>query len=325
MRRHIVLCVLAAACILPPAASFSQTFPVKPIRVVIPNEPGTLDFYVRMMGAKLQELTGQPWVIEYRPGAGGQIGANTVARAAPDGYTILFTHPGTHVTAQFLNKTVLYDSVADFTPISALATSWLTVLAHPSVPVNTVAEMIDHVKRNPGKMSYSSTGIGSTAHLSGVQVNVLTGSDLMHIPYKGGGPGLAALIAGDVPLAILSIAGGALPHIKSGKLKILAVMGAGQRYPGLPNVPMISETLPKFEDLPTFIGFFGPAQLPKPIVDRLQGAISQAMKDSALREKVEATGVLVLANKPEEYAAMIKKSITEVGRLVKAAGIKPQE
>jgi tripartite-type tricarboxylate transporter receptor subunit TctC len=314
---------LIASLLLIPGVVLAQAFPSKPIRVVIPNEPGTLDFYIRMMDAKLREITGQPWVVEYRSGAGGQIGAHAVSKAPPDGYTILFTHPGTHVTVKYLSKNVMYDPVADFTPITVLANSWLCLLAHPSFPANTVGEMIEHAKRNPGKLSYSHNGVGNTTHMSGEQLKALAGIDMLHVPYKGGAPALAATVSGEVPLSIVSIAGGALPQIRGGKVKILAMIGA-QRYPGLPNVPTLTELIPGFEYPPSHIGFFGPPNLPRPITDRLQGAIAEALKDPELRAKVEATGVWVLANRPEEFAAMIRQGMEVVGRLVKTAGIKPE-
>ena len=322
MRKIVLAIAIACVCVnaIPVSA---QSFPVKPIRVVIPNDPGTLDFYIRMMGPRLQEITGQPWIVEYRAGAGGQIGANSVARAAPDGYTILFTQPGTHVTVQYLSKTVLYDPVNDFTPITALAASWLCLLANPSLPANNLQELIELAKKTPGKLSYSHNGVGNTTHMSGEQIKILTGIDIVHVPYKGGAPALAAVVADQMPLSIVSIAGGALPQIKSGKVKILAMIGS-KRYPGLPNVPNMPEILPGFEPPPTWIAFFGPAAMPRPVLDRIHGAIVTAMKDQDLRDKVEATGVAAVLNTPEEFLAVIKRDIANVGKVVKAAGIQPE-
>jgi tripartite-type tricarboxylate transporter receptor subunit TctC len=301
----------------------AQAYPTKPIRVVIPNEPGTLDFYIRMMEPRLREIMGQPWIVEYRAGAGGQIGASTVAKAAPDGYTIMFTHPGTHATVQYLSNTVLYDPVNDFTPITALAASWLCLLAHPSLPANTVQELVELAKKSPGKLSYSHNGVGNTTHMSGEQMKIITGIDMLQVAYKGGAPALGAVVANQVPLSIVSIAGGAMPQIKAGKVKILAMIGS-KRYPGLPNVPNMPEVLPGFEPPPTWIAFFGPAQLPKPVLDRIYGALVGALKDADLRDKVEATGVAVMLNTPEEFAALQKRDIASIGRVVKAAGIKPE-
>jgi tripartite-type tricarboxylate transporter receptor subunit TctC len=317
--------ILAALALAVPAAAFAQAFPAKPIRVIIPNEPGTLDFYIRFMAPKLQELTGQPWIVEYRPGAGGQIGANSVSKAAPDGYTILFTHPGTHVTVTFISKNVLYDPIADFTPITVLGSSWLCLLAHPSLPANTVPELIDYAKKNPqAKLAYSHNGVGNTTHLAGEQLKILTGLDMVHVPYKGGAPALNATVAGEVPLTIVSIAGGAIPQIKSGKVKILAMMGQN-RYPGMPNVPTMQEVIKGFESPPGWIGFFGPPQLPRPIADRLRNAVADALaQDPGLKEKVEGTGVAAITNTPDEFAAMLKRDIAFAARIVKAAGIQPE-
>ena len=326
MNRSLLAALAAAfgmavsAPALPQAAS---SYPSKPIRVVIPNEPGTLDFYVRMLGPRLQEITGQPWIVEYRAGAGGQIGANSVARSAPDGYTILFTHPGTHATVQSLSKTLLYDPVNDFTPITVLAASWLYLLANPSLPANSVQELVELARKIPGKLSYSHNGVGNTTHMSGEQLKILTGIDMVHVPFKGGAPALAAVVAGQVPLAIVSIAGGAMPNIKAGKVKILVMIGS-KRYAGLPSVPNMPEVLPGFEPPPTWIAFFGPALLPRPVLDRLHGAIVTAMKDQDLRDKVEATGVAAILNTPEEFLALLKRDIASVGKVVRDAGIKPE-
>jgi tripartite-type tricarboxylate transporter receptor subunit TctC len=315
---------LLALALLLPCLCFAQAFPSKPIRVVIPNEPGTLDFYIRFMAPKLQELTGQQWIVEYRPGAGGQIGANSVSKSAPDGYTILFTHPGTHVTVGFLSKTVLYDPVADFTPITVLGSSWLCLLAHPSFPPNTVAELVEHAKKNPGKASYSHNGIGNTTHLAGEQLKILTGIDMVHVPYKGGAPALNAVVAGEVPLSIVSIAAGAQGHIKAGKVKILAMIGPN-RYPGLPNVPNMPDIVKGFEAPPGWIGFFGPPALPRPVTDRLRNAIHDALaQDKGLKDKVEATGVQAITNTPDEFMAMLKGNIAFASRIAKAAGVKPE-
>ncbi|MFM9967129.1 MAG: Bug family tripartite tricarboxylate transporter substrate binding protein [Burkholderiales bacterium] len=305
------------------SAPHAQTFPAKPIRVVIPNEPGTLDFYIRMMEPRLREITGQPWIVEYRAGAGGQIGASTVAKAAPDGYTIMFTHPGTHATVQYLSKTVLYDPVNDFTPITALAASWLCLLANPSLPANSIQELLELAKKSPGKLSYSHNGVGNTTHMSGEQLKIITGMDMLQVAYKGGAPALAAVVADQVPLSIVSIAGGALPQIKAGKVKILAMIGS-KRYPGLPNVPNMPEVVAGFEPPPTWIAFFGPAKMPKPVLDRIYGALVGTLKDQDLRDKVEATGVAVMLNTPEEFAALQKRDIASVGRVVKAAGIQAE-
>lgn len=318
----IALMAVTIAASLPDILQ-AQAFPSKPIRVIIPNEPGTLDFYLRMMGPRLQEITGQPWIVEYRAGAGGQIGASAVAKAAPDGYTIMFTHPGTHATVQYLSKTVLYDPVNDFTPITILAASWLCVLANPSLPANSMQELIALAKQTPGKLSYSHNGVGNTPHMSGEQMKILTGLDMVHVPYKGGAPALAAVVSGQVPLSIVSIAGGAMPQIKSGKVKILVMIGS-KRYAGLPNVPNLPEVMLGFEPPPTWIAFFGPAQMPRPVLDRIHGAIVTAMKDQDLRDKVEATGVAAVLNTPEEFLAVLKRDIASIGKVVKAAGIQPE-
>ena len=323
IQRRLLLSLLACACLLP-SVSLAQSFPTRPIRVIIPNEPGTLDFYVRMMGPKLQELTGQPWVVEYRAGASGQIGANIVAKSPPDGYTIMFTNPGTHVTLPLLSKNVMYDPVADFTPITVLASSWYCLLVHPTLPVGTVPELIEYAKRAPGKLSYSTNGIGSASHLSARQLELLTGINMVHVPYKGGAPALNAAVAGEVPVTITSIAAGAQQNFKAGKVKMLAVLGP-KRFPGLPNVPNMPEVVPGYEPVPNWIAFFGPAGLPKSIADLLRGAVADAVaQDKELRSKIEGTGVNIMTNTPEEFLSMLKRDIANVAKIVKAAGIQPE-
>jgi tripartite-type tricarboxylate transporter receptor subunit TctC len=236
----------------------------------------------------------------------------------------MFTNPGTHVTVRYLNKNLMYDPIADFTPITSLAASWMCLLTHPSLPVSTVAELIDYAKRSPGKLSFSSNGIGTAGHLSVEQLKVMTGIEMVHVPYKGGAPALNAVVAGEVPVTVVSIAAGAQQHFKAGKVKMLAVMGP-KRYSGLPNVPNMPELIPGYEPVPIWIGFIGPARMPKPVADRLRGAIADAVQqDKELRGKIEATGVTIVTNTPEEFLEALKSDIVSVGKTVKAAGIRPE-
>jgi tripartite-type tricarboxylate transporter receptor subunit TctC len=237
---------LAALALLAPGGAHSQGSLSRPLKIIVPFPPGNgTDILARLMSPKMAASMHQPVIIENRGGANGMIGAEAVAHAAPDGTTILFTSPSTHVTAQFLSKNLPYDPIKDFTPITAAVEPVTVMTANPSLPVNSVKELIAYAKANPGKLNYSSPGVGAVFHMSGELFKLGAGVDIVHVPYKGAAPALAGVIAGEVSIGFNSL-GSVLPHLRSGKLKVLAVLEA-KRYPGLPDVPSIGETLPGFQ------------------------------------------------------------------------------
>jgi tripartite-type tricarboxylate transporter receptor subunit TctC len=302
------------------ASALAQTQP-RPLKIVVPFQPGNgTDILARLMAPRMTAATRQPVIVENRGGANGMIGAEAVARAAPDGTTILFTSPSTHVTAQFLSKNLPYDPIKDFTPITAAVEPVTVMIINPSLPVNSVKELIAYAKANPGKLNYSSPGVGSVFHMSGELFKLGAGVDIVHVPYKS--VTLAGVLAGEVSISFNSLAS-VLPHMRSGKLKVLAVLEA-KRYPGLPDVPSIAEALPGFEKPASWFGLFGPAGLQPATTARLHDELVASLKDPDVRSKIDELAMAVIANTPEQFSVMIKSGIEQYGRLIKAAGIQPE-
>jgi tripartite-type tricarboxylate transporter receptor subunit TctC len=301
------------------AAQTSQ----RPLKIVVPFPPGNgTDILARLMAPKMTASMHQAVIVENRGGANGLIGAESVARAAPDGTTILFTSPSTHVTALFLSKNLPYDPVKDFTPITAAVEPVTVMTVNPSLPVNSVQELIAYAKANPGKLNYSSPGVGAVFHMSGELFKLGAGVDIVHVPYKGAAPALQGVIAGEVAIGFNSLAS-VLPHLRSRKVKVLAVLEA-KRYPGLPEVPSIGEALPGFEKPASWFGLFGPAALSRDTLARLHDGLVGALKEPEVSRKVDELAMAVIANTPEQFAAMLKTGIDQYGRLIKAAGIQPE-
>jgi tripartite-type tricarboxylate transporter receptor subunit TctC len=312
-----------AALLAAPCIALAQGYPNKPVRLIVPYPPGgSSDLVGRLIGVRLSTALGQPVVVENRTGGDAMIGTAAVARAAPDGYTILCTTGATHTQVQFLHKEVPYDPYNDFSPITIAVTQTSFVLVHPSAGINTFKELIDYAKRNPGKLSYGTSGTGSNFHLAGVVIKQMTGIDMVHIPYKGGGPIMQAIVSGEVPIAIFSNTS-ATPALKSGKIKALVVVD-NKRLKAWPNVPAITEFLPGFDKPGEWIAFYGPAKLPEPIIDRLHFEIVNALKIPDVIEKLDAVGMLPLGNTPREFAAVIKHDAALNGKLFQAAGVKPE-
>jgi tripartite-type tricarboxylate transporter receptor subunit TctC len=259
-------------------------------------------------------------VVATQSGAGGTIGAEAVARAAPDGYTIMLTSASALVMNRFLSKNARLDPLKDFTPITKAFETVAVVVTNPSAPFGSIKEMIDYAKRNPGKLSYGTSGIGTTHHLSGESIRLLTGIDWVHVPYKGGPPVITDLIGGEIQVGF-SILATASPYIASGKIRLLAVNGA-ERYHVIPNVPTLGEQLPGYEPPSTWGGYFGPAGMPPPIVARLHDEI--VLDSRAVRGKAEEIGFPIATSTPEELNATIRRDVDYTARIVKAIGIKPE-
>ena len=315
-----VMRVALLACAVAAPSAFSQTFPSKPLRVIVPYEPGgAVDLATRDIAPKASEDLGQPIVIENRGGAGGQIGALQVARAAPDGYTFMFTVGATHALSKFTAKDLPYDPVKDFTPIIGPVDSVLCIAAGAAFPPNSIKELIDYAKANPGKVSYGTTAVGGTTHLAMEELARLIGASWVHIPYKGGGPITVNLVGNQLPLAALPVSP-VMAQVKAGKIKVLAVFGA-KRFSELPNVPTVAEAVPQYEHLEGGIWALGPAGMPRPVVQRLNAAIHKAVLDPAARAKLEARGQIISASSPEAFTAQFLKASELAAVLVKRAGI----
>lgn len=300
---------------------FGQEYPNKTIRLVVPFPPGGIDIPGRLISNKLSESLGKTVVLDYRSGANGVIGCELVARAVPDGYTLLFTTSNTQIVAAFTSKNLPYDPAKDFTPISITNESGLFLAVHPTNPANSVRELFENARRNPGKLSFASTGVGSFFQLIGESLKQLSGADLLHVPYKGTGPMMQAVMGGEVTM----IFGGSavLPMAAAGKLKLLAYMDS-KRLPSRPELAAMTETFSGFQRVAGWMGYFGPVGLSPAVVARLYGEIAKALASPDLREKLIENGQVIYAMTPAESAVQIKKDTEAIGRIVKAAGIEPE-
>jgi tripartite-type tricarboxylate transporter receptor subunit TctC len=310
---------LAALTLALAGSLHAQTFPTKPIRLVAPYPPGGIDNYARAVAPKVSEFLGQPVVIDNRAGANGFIGSRHVADSPPDGYTLLFVTASTPVIGIVLTKVAPYDPVKDFTPIINLLDGQSVMVVHPGVPVNSVKELIDLARKNPGKLSFSSSGMGSSFHLNGESIKMATGVDLLHVPYKGSAPALTDVVAGRIDIGLPSYQN-AKAHIDQGKLRLLAVMDS-KRNPALPDTPALGETIPNFKKAPGWTAIFGPAGMPRPIVDRLNAAFAKAVSEPDMRKLIAANGATLRAGTPEELGALVRDDLVNVAAIVKAANI----
>jgi tripartite-type tricarboxylate transporter receptor subunit TctC len=305
-----------------PFGALAQSWPTKPITIIVPYPPGaTTDLMARQVGQKLNEALGQPVVVENKGGASGMIGTALVAKSAPDGYTIGLGTDATHLLNPLLYKEVQYDALKGFVPLTLAADNIIVLAVHPSVPAKNVAELIEYGKKNPGKLSYGSSGKGSPHHLAGELMQQLVGVKLEHVPYRGGGPAMTDLIGGHIPMAFLSLAA-VVPHMNSGAVKVLAVVGAS-RYKGIPDVPTVGETIKGF-DVPSWLAFFAPAGTPKPIADRLNAEIVKALRAEDVRTKLETAGLAVVASPPEALAEAQRAGHERWSKVVTSAGIQPE-
>ena len=307
---------------LAPSAQ-AQAWPVKPIRLVVPYPPGgSTDLLARSMGQKLGEALGQQIIVDNRAGASGMLGSEIVARTAPDGYTILLGTGATHGLNLLLSKTVPYDPVKDFTPITAAAEVPIILVVHPSVPAANAKELVEYGKKNPGKLAFGSSGTGSPHHLAGELFKQVGGIDLVHVPYKGAAPAVQDLIGGQIPMVFTTLST-ALPHIRAGKIRAIGFVEA-KRQASVPEIPTIGESLSGYVMPVSWLGFFAPAGLPEPILKRLNAEIVKAVQSPDVRAKLEGAGMPVVGTSAEEFARMVKDDIETFRRIVTAAGIKPE-
>jgi tripartite-type tricarboxylate transporter receptor subunit TctC len=321
MARILQCAALAAVLALIAAGAAAQNYPTKPIRLVVPFPPGgTTDILAREVGQRLSASLGQTVVIDNRPGAGGNIGAELVAKSAPDGYTLLMCTVSTHAINPNLYAKLPYDHVADFAPVILVASVPNVLEVTPSLPVNSVADLIKLAKEKPGQINFASSGSGTSIHLSGELFKTMAGVDMTHVPYKGSAPALTDLIGGQVQVMFNNLPS-SLPQIKAGKLRAIAVTSA-QRAPALPNVPTIAESgLPGFEATSWF-GVVAPAGTPPAIVARLNADMNQWLQTPEAREKLLAQGAAAAGGSPEQFAAYIRAETEKWAKVVKASGAK---
>ena len=316
--RVIAGLALAVSCGL----SSAQPYPAKPIRLVIPNAPGGIDLYARVMTPRLGEELGQPVIVENRPGAGGIIGAEAVAKSPADGYSLLFATSGILVTVQFLNKNMPLNIQKDLVPISQMLGIVSTLSVNAQSPLMNVADLVTHAKRNPGKLSFGSSGVGTLPHLNGEIFKVTAGVDMLHVPLKGTAQMMTEMVAGRTDTDFSGL-GAVRPQAASGKLRILAVLGAS-RFAPIGEIPSMNETYPSYRDAPSWIGLLGPAGMQRPVVDRIHGAVVKSMASPEVRAAYDKQGLRILASNPEELAAALRSGAEQVGKLVKAVGIQPE-
>src|SRR5262245_34800487 len=319
-RRVAVAAAIAAACwAMPPAQAADH--PAKPITLMIGFAPGgPSDVLARIITRKMEEVLKQPFVIENRPGAGGSIAGNAVARATPDGYTLLLATGSLLAINVSLYKNLGYDPEKDFEPITLIGTQTNVLYTHPSVPAKSLSELIAYAKANPGKLSFGSGGNGTPAHLAGELLKIEAKIDMTHVPFRGTGPALQAVIGGHLPMAF-NPPSPLLPHLQSGAIRAIAVTTL-KRTTVLPEVPTIAERgFPGF-DATTWHGLVAPAGTPKEVVATLHRAAVGALNDAEVRKALTDLGVDVVANSPEEFRAYIKSEIPKWAAVVKASGAK---
>jgi tripartite-type tricarboxylate transporter receptor subunit TctC len=322
MRRTTTgLACFAAVAAAMAAPAFGQNYPVKPIRLIIAQAPGSAsDVIARLIGNKLYESMGQTVIIDARPGAGGVLGTEVAARSAPDGYTLMIGNNSSHGANPALYEKLPFDAVKDFAPIIYFANTGYLLCVHPSLPVKNVKELIALAKAKPGQLNYGSPGNGSTHQLSSELLKLMTGINIVHVPYKGTTPAITALISGEVQILFSTITA-IQPHIKAGKVKALGIASL-KRSNMMPGLPTIAETLPGFEMLSWYV-LLAPAKTPPAIVTKLNGEMNKILQMPDLKAAINNQGFDVLTGgTPEEAGEFIKRDIEKNKKVVKAANIK---
>lgn len=300
-------------------AGAADAYPVKPVTLIVPwAAGGSTDILARVLSEHLTKSLGQPVIVDNKPGASGNIGSAMVARAQPDGYTLLIGSMSTHAMNPALMANMPFKGVDDFTPLGLLAYVTNTMVVNPSVPANNVKELIAYAKANPGKLAYASAGPGSTNHLSAVLFEKMAGVQMLHVPYKGGAPAVVDTVAGQTQL-LFSAGTQTLTHVKAGKLKLLAVTEA-KRSPLLPNVPTVGETIPGYE-LSVWYGAFGPKNMPPALVAKLNTEINRVMSLPEVKAKMDSIGVETATSTPQEFGKILRRDADRYGKLIKELGI----
>jgi tripartite-type tricarboxylate transporter receptor subunit TctC len=310
-------CAFVAGLLLAGAAA-AQSYPTRPVRIVIPLSPGgTTDIPGRLIAPKLSEVLGENFFIENKPGAGGTIGADYVAKSRPDGYTLLLTATP-HVITGNLYKSLPYRTLEDFSPVIRIASGPYVLVVHPSLGVSSIRELIASAKKNPGKIDYASSGNGSAQHLVGALFTHMAGIELTHVPYKGSGPAQNDLVAGVVKVGFVGTPI-AIPHVKNGRLKALGVTTA-KRSPQMPDVPTLAEAgVPGYEAL-IWVGLLAPAGTPHDIVARLNTEIAKLLGNPDLQKQLSASGVDATPTTPEGFGAYLKSEFEKWGKVVRDSG-----
>ena len=316
-RRRLAAALCALVAGLGATGAIAQSYPSKPVKLVVPYPPGgPTDIVARVIAQRLQTQTGQAFVVENLPGAGGNTGAAAVARAAPDGYTLLVATTA-HAINPSLFKNLSYQFGKDFAPITQLTAGPLVIVVNPALPVKTVAELIHLAKAKPGDLNFASSGNGQSTHLAGELFNATAGTRIRHVPYKGSAPALTDTMAGQTQLMFDTMLS-AMPHVKGGKLRAIAVTSA-QRSPAAPDLPTVAESLPGFEAI-AWNGLLAPANTPREIVAKLSAELRSAMEQPEVRERFEAQGFAAAWTPPEAFGGFIRAEIDKWAKGVQVSG-----
>jgi tripartite-type tricarboxylate transporter receptor subunit TctC len=312
--RFLALAFFALAC----TSGLAQSYPGKPIRIVVPFAAGGIaDIYARLIGARVTESWGQPVLVENRTGAGGNIGADAVAKSAPDGYTLVMSALGPHAVNVSLFAKMPYDPVKDFAAIALVLEAEGLLVVHPSIPVNSVSELIAYARSNPGKLTFASAGMGTASHLAGELFKTMAKVEMTHVPYKGNVPAITDLLAGQTALLFATMPT-VLPHARAGKLRALATIGAARSY-ATPDLPTIGESLPGFE-VNNWIGLFAPAGTPPEIVRRWNAEVLRIMQSPEIQSRLPNEGARFYPKTPDQFATFVKSEIAKWAPVVKASG-----
>ena len=320
-RRHF-LNLAAGTAALPGLSRIAKadTYPSRPVHLIVPQAPASsTDIHARLIGQWLSDHLGQPFIVDDRPGAGGNVGTELVVRATPDGYTLL-TVNSQNAISPALYPDLTFDFIRDIMPIGQVSFAPLVMEVNPSVPAKTVPEFIAYAKANPGKINMASAGVGGPQHLAGELFKSMTGLNLIHVPYRGTTPAITDMLAGNVQL-MFDVLPTSLPHIKAGKLRALAVTSK-QRLDALPDLPPVADYLPGYEAA-GWLGLGAPRGTPSEIIDTLNKQVNAALADSAIKTKLADIGVLVQGGSPSDFGKFIAEETAKWGKVIRDAGIKP--
>ena len=319
MKKTCLMVCLALAA----GSAAAQTYPAKTVRMVVGfSAGGSTDVTARMVAQRLTEAWKQQVIVDNRPGAGGNIGAELVAKAPPDGYTLLVATTGVMGVNHKLYKTLPYDALRDFAPITQFGSLPLILVIHPSLPARNVKELVALAKARPGELSYASSGVGGTTHMTAEIFQMLAGVKIVHVPYKGSGQALIDVIGGQVPIAFDQITS-SYPHVQAGKLRMLAISSA-RRFPTLPNVPTMDEAGVKGYEADSWNGLAAPAGTPRDIINRIQSEVARIVHQPDMKERLLKDGIEPIGSTPEQFAGHIRNDRAKWEKVIERAGIKPQ-
>ena len=320
-RKFLHLAAGAAALPFAPHIARAQVYPTRPVRLIVPLAPGgATDIVARLMGQWLSERLGQPFIIENRPGAGGNIGTDTVVKARPDGYTILMASTTNAINATLYDK-LSFNFIRDIAPVATISRNTLVMVVHPSLPAKTVPEFIAYAKANPRKLNMASPGNGSPNHVSGELFKMMTGVDMVHVPYRSGGPALTDLLGGQMQVMFPAIVS-SIEYIRADRLRALAVTAA-TRSDELPDIPTVAEFVPGYE-ASNWFGVAAPKATPAETVEKLNEEINAGLADPKIKARLAELAAMVLAGSPADFGKLIAEDTEKWAKVIKSAGIKPE-